>query len=122
MWRPRAQSAHIALIVGTYWTGCSCWFFLYNGPATILEDSVTPVGKRLGVKENWAVKLLGYTWTLAWFTYATPWLVDWLMEAGLGRHQVFSRSLVVKPVFGYIAQTTGVDVLQWVAQKCALYL
>lgn len=109
-------------MIDPYWTGCSYWFFLYNGFAIIFEDFVISVGKRLGVKENWVVKLLGYMWTLAWFTYATPRLVDWLMEAGLGRHQVFSRSLVVKPVFGYIAQMTGVDVLQWVAQKCTLYL
>lgn len=107
-------------MIDPYWTGSSYWFFLYNALAIIFEDFVISVGKRLGVKEGRATRLLGYVWTLVWFTYSTPLYADWAMVAGLGSHRVFPRSLVVKPTLSYFAHMTGVDVLAWVAQKCAI--
>lgn len=109
-------------MVDPYWTGSSYWFFLYNALAITLEDFVISVGKRVGVRDSWTVRMLGYAWTVAWLTYAVPYYADWMIAAGLGYHRVFPRSLVVKPVLGYIARVTGVDVLGWITQQCMLRL
>lgn len=55
-----------------------------------------------------------------WFTYSTPLYADWQMVAGMGSHRLFPRRLPVKPILSYFAQMTGVDILAWVAQKCAM--
>ena len=105
-------------MVHPYWTGSSYWFFLYNALAIIVEDLAIDAGKRVGLRDGWAVRMLGYVWTIGWFTYATPWFEDWAMVAGLGSNRAFPGS-AVRPALGYVAQVTGVDVLAWLVRLCA---
>jgi hypothetical protein len=113
--------AHVSgdMMVHPYWTGSSYWFFLYQAFAVTFEDAVIAAGKRLGIKETWMTKLVGYAWTIGWFTYTTPFFIDWSIAAGLGSHRLFRGSLV-KPVLRIMGDKTGIDILGWIAQKCAL--
>ena len=99
-------------------TGSSFMFFLWQPCAITFEDGVIALGKRVGLEENWVWRFLGYIWTTAWFTYSTPRFVDWAVAAGLGRHLLF-RGTVARPVLQYVTEKMGVDVLGWVATKCA---
>ena len=90
-------------------------FFVANAAAITLEDAVIAVGRRLGVagsasdladsaaderngkgkrKESppprW-VRMFGYAWVFAWFSYALRLFVWWAVPYGMGR----TRSNVV---------------------------
>ena len=102
-------------------TGLSFRFFIYQAFAITLEDAVISAGRRMGVQDTWAVRLIGYAWTVAWFTFSYPIYLNWGIAAGLGSHRAFPGSLV-RPVLELVAQKTGIDILGWVAQKCVLSL
>lgn len=105
-------------MVDPQWTGSSYWFFLHQAIAITLEDAVLALGKRAGIRDGWWVRMVGYAWTFAWFTYSTPFFIDWSIKAGLGSHRVFPVSMV-KAALRYVAATTGFDVLARVAEFCA---
>ena len=95
--------------------GSSMPFFVANAAAITLEDAVIAVGRRLGVagsasdpadsaaderngkgkrKESppprW-VRIVGYAWVCAWFSYALRLFVWWAVPYGMGK----TRSNVV---------------------------
>lgn len=105
-------------MVHPYWTGASYLFFLYQALAITVEDAVVAAGRRVGIRESWGTWLVGYVWTIAWFSWSTPFFIDWALAAGLGNHRVFPSS-AVRPALEFVAAKTGVDVLGWVAQKGA---
>ena len=112
--------AHVVgdAMVHPYWTGSSYWFFLYNVLAITAEDLVIRMSRQMGIRDSRMARMLGYAWTISWFTYATPWFEDWAMVAGLGSNRAFPGS-AVRPALGYVAQVTGVDVLAWLVRLCA---
>ena len=81
-------------------------FFLANAAAITFEDGVIAVARRLGVgsdrepaveskgKEGppprW-VRIIGYAWVFAWFSYALRLFVWWTIPYGMGK----TRSNVV---------------------------
>ena len=100
-------------------TGLSFPFFIKQAFAITLEDAVIAAGKRLGIRESWVTRLVGYAWTISWFTYTASMWVDPMIELGICSHRVFPSSLV-QPLLRNVAEKTGIDVLGWVAQQFAL--
>lgn len=101
------------------WTGSSFWFFPAQAFAITLEDFVVDRGKALGVQDTRWVRLVGYVWTAAWFTYSTPWFVDWAVKAGLARGEVVPVS-AVRPLLDFLSVFVGFDVTAWLIRQCAL--
>ena len=104
-------------MVDPKWTGCSFWFFPAQAIAITAEDYVISVGKRLGIRENLWTCLLGYSWTIAWFSFSAPIFLDWAVKAGLGKDKLTEWS-VVQMALDEIADWTGIDVMGWVVTKC----
>ncbi|KAA1478061.1 hypothetical protein DENSPDRAFT_829531 [Dentipellis sp. KUC8613] len=64
--------------------GSSFPFFIYQAVAITAEDAVVGLGKRMGVRESHATRLLGYVWTFTWFSWSTAGYIDWSIGAGTG--------------------------------------
>lgn len=85
-----------------------------------MEDLILAVGRRYHcVRERQWVRFMGYVWTFGWLLYSTPWFNDWHLRAGMGRHRLFRFSLV-RPALEGIKTVVGIDVLQWLAERCAM--
>ncbi|KZT51241.1 hypothetical protein CALCODRAFT_477393 [Calocera cornea HHB12733] len=57
-------------------------FFLLQAAVITLEDFIVAFGKRLGIKDGWSVRLLGYVWVVAWLVLLTPIWTEPLVKAG----------------------------------------
>ncbi|KZT51242.1 hypothetical protein CALCODRAFT_443331 [Calocera cornea HHB12733] len=57
-------------------------FFLLQAAVITLEDLLVAFGKRLGIKDGWPVRLLGYVWVVAWLVLLTPIWTEPLVKAG----------------------------------------
>lgn len=101
------------------YTGCSFWFFPPQAIAITLEDFVIARAKRLGVRDASWTRLVGYTWTFAWFAYTTPWYIDWAVKSGQAKDKLVPFS-VVSPSLDFLAYATGIDVKGWVIAQCVL--
>ena len=110
---------HGDLMLHPKWVGYSFPFFIYHAALITLEDFLISIGARLGIWESLFTRAIGYLWTYTWLIYATPWLNDWHLQAGMGSHRVFRFSMVMR-LLEWIDTTYGVDVLSWVASQCAL--
>lgn len=75
------------IAVGYEFIGRSLPFFAAQAIGVMIEDELVAVGKRAFphlVGSRFA-KIVGYVWTLAWFAWTWPLLVDWHLRAGSGR-------------------------------------
>ncbi|EKM57183.1 uncharacterized protein PHACADRAFT_119470 [Phanerochaete carnosa HHB-10118-sp] len=108
-------------MVDPKWTGCSFWFFPAQAAAITIEDFVVALGKRLGLRDSPWVRLIGYIWTVFWFSYSVPTFIDWAVQAGLGRDKLTERSLsVVRPIADGLSDATGFDIAHRVASQCSV--
>ncbi|KZO97794.1 hypothetical protein CALVIDRAFT_456784, partial [Calocera viscosa TUFC12733] len=57
-------------------------FFLLQATVIALEDFVVAFGKRMGIKDSWWVRLLGYVWVAVWMVVLTPVRTEPLIKAG----------------------------------------
>ncbi|KZT51238.1 hypothetical protein CALCODRAFT_403913, partial [Calocera cornea HHB12733] len=57
-------------------------FFVLQAVVITLEDFLIAFGKRLGIRDGWAVRLLGYAWVVAWLVLLTPVRSEPLIKAG----------------------------------------
>ena len=101
------------------WTGNSLPFFIYQATFITLEDFLIAKGRQLGFRDGKIIRIIGYAWTFGWLLYSPPWMYDWHLQAGMGRHRVVKFS-VLTPALRFLAKATGVDVLRWIAEKCAI--
>jgi hypothetical protein len=64
------------------WTGHSVGFFLLQAVAITCEDVIIALAARAGFssKPNCFVKIMGFVWVFAWFTYSLPMWLDETME------------------------------------------
>lgn len=99
--------------------GNSFPFFMAQAAFITVEDAVVALGTRVGVNETRWMRTLGYAWTFAWLVYSTPFLNDWHLRAGMGRHRVFGFE-IVGPGVEWVGALLGVDVLEWVRESCAV--
>jgi Membrane bound O-acyl transferase family len=65
------------------WKGYSIQFFTVQALGVTLEDVITGVGKRVGARSNWLVRLLGYAWVILWFAYWHPYWIEAQLSAGV---------------------------------------
>ena len=93
--------------------GRSFWFFLLQAIGITLEDFVVACWKHLGFRDGLLVRLVGYTWTAAWFAYSTPYFVDWqIFEAGTALDRP-PGSDAVDSLVDYLAASGRLDVRAW---------
>ena len=97
---------------GWTWAGRSVPFFLWQVVAITLEDFVVDVAKHYHIKEGRWAHVIGWLWTVAWFTWSVPIYIDWAFAAGFARHEMFSGSLV-RPALDYMSAATGVDIVRY---------
>ncbi|TFY59551.1 hypothetical protein EVG20_g7751 [Dentipellis fragilis] len=64
--------------------GSSFPFFIYQAIAITAEDTVIALGKRMGMRESRATRVLGYGCTFAWLSWSTAGYIDWSIGAGVG--------------------------------------
>jgi hypothetical protein len=64
------------------WTGYSIGFFLLQAVAITCEDVIIALAAKAGFssKPNCFVKIMGFVWVFAWFTYSLPMWLDETME------------------------------------------
>ncbi|KAL3421640.1 tat pathway signal sequence [Phlyctema vagabunda] len=63
-------------------------YFLMQPLAYIFEDLVISIGKQRGIKSSPVVKVIGYAWVFAWFSFSMRYMaayqpLSWLEEEGL---------------------------------------
>lgn len=103
-------------MVDPKWTGHSFWFFPAQAIAITVEDFVIALGKRVSIQEALWTRVLGYVWTIAWFTYSTPIFLDWAVRAGLGRDKLTEWS-ALRALQSYVSDITGIDVKIWIVAQ-----
>ncbi|EKM52834.1 uncharacterized protein PHACADRAFT_176840 [Phanerochaete carnosa HHB-10118-sp] len=110
---------HGDLMLHPQWVGYSFPFFMYHAAFITLEDCMISTGRRLGIRESWWTRGVGHVWTYGWLIYALPWLNDWHLRAGMGTHRIF-RFSIIRPLLEWVAASWGVDIISWIALKCAV--
>ena len=83
-------------MVGRRYLGSSLPFFLWQPFAITVEDTVIAFVLKLNPKlaqSTWP-RMLGYVWTFVWFSWTTPWFIDWALHAGTGRAEAVPFSVV----------------------------
>ena len=75
------------MAVGWQYAGCSLPFFAAQAFGIMVEDEVLAVAKRLfpSLVGSRLARFTGYAWTLAWFAWTWPLLIDWHVRAGTGK-------------------------------------
>lgn len=76
--------------------GSSIYFFVSQALGITIEDVVVDVAKKLNPKigEGRWTRVVGYLWTIAWFTWSTVLYADWMARSGVGRSQGTPFSIV----------------------------
>lgn len=100
---------HLAgdMLVGREWTGSSFPFFPLQAIVITIEDAVIVAGKRAGIRDASWVRIAGYVWTVAWFTWSTPLFSDWMRAAGVqGKPRLIPGS-IIEPIVRNIALKIG---------------
>ena len=91
---------HVAgdMAVGYEYIGCSLPFFVAQAIGIMVEDELVAVAKRVfpQLVDSRFARVVGYAWTLAWFAWTWPLLVDWHLRAGTGKSLGVSVSVVDK--------------------------
>ncbi|KAF9483112.1 hypothetical protein BDN70DRAFT_874161 [Pholiota conissans] len=64
------------------WSGKAMWFFPLQAAAITFEDAVIGIAKRLGFRENFFFRFVGYVWVFVWFAYCLPPWLDPTFHAG----------------------------------------
>lgn len=89
-------------------TGVSSFlFFFIQAFAITVEDAVLDIGKKFHPKigEGRWVRVVGYLWTIAWFSWSTVLLADWTLRAGMSKTRGIPFSIVVPAM-----KLCGIDV------------
>ena len=64
--------------------GASFPFFFSQAVAITLEDVVIALAQRSGIKVPQVLaRALGYAWAVAWLCISAPWLINWMLRAGI---------------------------------------
>jgi hypothetical protein len=60
-----------------------------------LEDAFIGILRRFGIRRvsKTFLKLAAYVWVVVWLGYTTPAWVDWTVESGLWKKEIFHFSL-----------------------------
>lgn len=95
------------MMVGREWAGASFPFFPLQAVVITIEDAVIAAGKRAGIRDALWLRIVGYAWTAAWFTWSTPLLSDWMRAAGAQAKPRLFPASIVEPVVRYIASEIG---------------
>ncbi|KAJ3824874.1 membrane bound O-acyl transferase family-domain-containing protein [Lentinula raphanica] len=91
-----------------FWAGGSLVFFVSQAVAIMFEDGIIALGKRMGVGDGRAVRVLGYVWTVSWFALVFPVWIDPYFHDGMATSEMFS------PVGGvWKGDWTGKSVKIW---------
>jgi hypothetical protein len=65
-----------------HWGGRAMHFFISQAVAITIEGLIISLGKRGGIQAGRGVRLVGYAWTLWWFSLCMPMWQDPLIYAG----------------------------------------
>ncbi|KAF9067471.1 membrane bound O-acyl transferase family-domain-containing protein [Rhodocollybia butyracea] len=70
-------------------------FFIAQPLAIIFEMFFASTTKKYTTSIPFYVRrCIGYTWTLVWFTYSASWYIDPIAQAGFGKNDIVSFSVV----------------------------
>ncbi|KZT19948.1 hypothetical protein NEOLEDRAFT_1076747 [Neolentinus lepideus HHB14362 ss-1] len=78
-------------MVGGQYIGSTFPFFIAQAVIITVEDMVIRMGKRVGIR---VPQLMGYLWVFAWFMLSRAWYIQWAVDAGMGKKQPFTFSMV----------------------------
>jgi hypothetical protein len=80
------------------WTRYSMGFFLLQAVAITCEDVIMALAARAGFssKPNCFVKIMGFVWVFAWFTYSLPVWLDETMENWVSNVPVILDNIMIR--------------------------
>lgn len=87
--------------------GTSFTFFFIQAFAIMFEDAIIDIARAINPKIGEArwTKIVGYLWTIAWFSWTAVWSMDWLTRAGVIESKGIQFSVVAP-----IMKLVGIDV------------
>ncbi|KAF9456879.1 membrane bound O-acyl transferase family-domain-containing protein [Collybia nuda] len=93
-------------MVGMKYLGASFPFFFAQAVGITIEDIVIAVSRKMNVQSSQRARLVGYLWVFWWFSVTTPWYIDWSVEAGISRSELFPVS-PIRFILNYLHVDVG---------------
>jgi len=81
------------IVVGAHHFGRSFPFFFIQAVAITLEDTAIALAKRTSLFHSpFLARALGFTWVGFWFASLMPYVIEWCVDLGFTRTELFPFS------------------------------